>query len=471
MNAAAPYHPAMQFRTLFSLLLLSVVAALLTGQFVLMATVPGLLLILIFIKYPRILFLLLLATIPLSMEIKLTPELGTDIPDELLMWFLSAIIPIIIVLQPEKVLPVIRHPLILLLLSGLCWTMITLFYSTHALLSVKYFLAKTWYILPFCLGTILFLEKRQYILLAAKCMVLTMAIATIVVLTRHAFAGFSFEQVNEVARPIFRNHVNYAALLVCMIPVCFALYKNAVRFRYAWLVILLVFLAALFFTYSRGAWLGLAAALITIAFARKKILSWLIGSVSVLVIVAALWFSTNNRYLDFRPVYEQTIYHSNFDEHIEATYAMRDLSTAERFYRWIAAFRMSSERLLTGYGPNSFYYEYKPYAVNSFTTYVSDNQEHSTVHNYFLLLLAEQGIPGLLLFVALFFSMMLYAQHYYHQSQDKWERGLMLVVVSLLGMIGVLIFLSDLMETDKTGSLFYICLGLLVSARTVKMSG
>jgi len=200
-------------------------------------------------------------------------------------------------------------------------------------------------------------------------------------------------------------------------------------------------------------------------------LSWLIGSVTLIVIAAVLWFSSGNRYLDFRPVYEQTIYHSNFDEHIEATYTMRDLSTAERFYRWIAAFRMSSEKLLTGYGPNSFYYEYKPYAVNSFTTYVSDNREHSTVHNYFLLLLTEQGIPGLLLFVVLFFSMMLYAQRLYHQSQDKWEKGLMLVLVSLLGMIGVLIFLSDLMETDKIGSLFYICLGLLVSARPGKISG
>jgi len=136
MNAAAPYHPVMQFRILFFLLLVSVVAALLSGHYILMAAVPGLLLILTGIQYPRIIFFLLLATIPLSLEIKLTPELGTDIPDELLMWLLSAIIPIIIVLQPGKVLPVVRHPLILLLLSGLCWTMSTLFYSTHTLLSV-----------------------------------------------------------------------------------------------------------------------------------------------------------------------------------------------------------------------------------------------------------------------------------------------------------------------------------------------
>jgi O-antigen ligase len=465
MNAVAPYHPVLSFRTLISLLLLSVVIALVTDQYILMAAVPALLILSLSIQHPRILFYLLLATIPLSMELMLTSELGTDFPDEPLMWLLTAIIPLVIAIHSSRMLPVIRHPLTMLLLSGVCWTLITIFYSEHTLLSIKYFLAKTWYIIPFFAGTIFFLDNKRSIMVAAKCMLVTMGIATLFILTRHAFSGFSFERVNDVARPVFRNHVNYAALLVCMIPVSFAIYRNALRFRTFWLFLLLLFLAALFFTYSRGAWLALAAAGITIIFVQKKMLAWLIGLMTLVVVSAALWFSSGNRYLDFRPVYEQTIYHSNFDEHIEATYAMRDLSTAERFYRWIAAFRMGSERLLTGYGPNSFYYEYKPYAVNSFTTYVSDNQEHSTVHNYFLLLLTEQGIPGLLLFVALFFSMLLYAQHRYHNTADKWEKGLMMVVICLLSMIGVLIFLSDLMETDKIGSLFYICLGLLVSGK------
>jgi O-antigen ligase len=301
-------------------------------------------------------------------------------------------------------------------------------------------------------------------------MLVTMTIATVFIFTRHALTGLSFEQVNDVARPIFRNHVNYAALLVCMLPLSFAVYWNGGRSRYVWLFITLFFGVALFFSYSRGAWLALAAAIITIAFVRKKKLSWLIISATVLIAGFVVWFSVNNRYLDFRPVYEQTIYHSSFDEHIEATYAMRDLSTAERFYRWIAAFRMSGERLLTGYGPNSFYYEYKPYAVNSFTTYVSGNLEHSTVHNYFLLLLTEQGLPGLILFLALFLSMMFYAQYIFHHSEDKFEKGLMLVVASLLSMIGVLIFLSDLMETDKIGSIFFICLGLLISRTRRKTS-
>ena len=470
MNRFAAYDSITGFRTLLSLLLLSVVIALASGEFLWMAVVPGLLLILLGMQHPKLLFYLLLATIPLSIEVMMTQDLGTDFPDELLMWILTAIIPLVILLRPSEVSKMARHPLMLLLLSGLCWTVVTILYSEHSLLSIKYFLAKTWYIIPFCVGAVLFLKDKRSIMIAAMCMLVTMTLATVFIFTRHALTGLSFEQVNDVARPIFRNHVNYAALLVCMLPLSFAVYRNGGRSRYLWLFITLFFGVALFFSYSRGAWLALAAAIITIAFVRKNKLSWLIISATVLIAGFVVWFSVNNRYLDFRPVYEQTVYHSSFDEHIEATYAMRDLSTAERFYRWIAAFRMSSERLLTGYGPNSFYYEYKPYAVNSFTTYVSGNQEHSTVHNYFLLLLTEQGLPGLILFLALFLSMMFYAQYIFHHSEDKFEKGLMLVVVSLLSMIGILIFLSDLMETDKIGSIFFICLGLLISRTRMKPS-
>ena len=465
MNRSAAYTLPIGFGILLPLLLLSVAFALVSGEYLWMAAVPGLLIMIMGLQSPSAMFYMLLATIPLSAEIMLTQDLGTDFPDELLMWILTFIIPLLIIVKPSVPGSAIRHPLMILLLCGLCWTAISIVYSDYKFLSVKFLLAKCWYIIPFCLGSLLFLREQKSVITAAKCLVLPMLLATVFIVSRHAFAGFSFDQVNEVARPVFRNHVNYAALLVCTVPVSFALYRSAARFRYVWLFITLFFLVALFLSYSRGAWMALAAAVITIAFVKRRRLSLMIISVFIMIAGIAYWLADNNRYLDFRPVYEQTIYHSSFDEHLQATYAMRDLSTAERFYRWIAAIRMSRERLVTGYGPNSFYYEYKPFAVNSFTTYVSGNQEHSTVHNYFLLLLTEQGLPGLLLFLALYLSMMFHAQHVYHRSLDKWERGLMLVVVALLGMIGVLIFLSDLMETDKIGSIFFICLGLLISRK------
>jgi O-antigen ligase len=465
MKQLAAYPTSFPFRTIMLMLMLSVGVALVTSEYMVMAIVPVLIIILAGLHSPGVIFYLLLFTVPLSVEIKLSQSLGSDFPDEFLMWLLTAILPIYLILKPSILRSIARHPLIIILVTGLFWTLITILYSEYPLLSIKYFLAKIWYIIPFCLGTILFLNNSKALRIAAICMVIPMIAAVLFILTRHAMLGFSFEKVNEIARPIFRNHVNYAALLVCMIPVSFALYRNSTGSRLFWMFSTILLLAGLFFSYSRGAWLALAAALITIPFVIKNKLQWLILIASTAIIASVLWLTAQNRYLDYRPIYEQTIYHSDFNKHIEATYTMRDLSSAERIYRWIAAMHMGKERLLTGYGPNSFYYEYKPYAVSAFATYVSDNQEHSTVHNYFLLLLTEQGLPGLLIFIVLFISMMMYAQRIYHSTADRKEKGLMLLLIALLSMIAMLIFLSDLIETDKIGSIFFICLGLLVGKR------
>ena len=116
---------------------------------------------------------------------------------------------------------------------------------------------------------------------------------------------------------------------------------------------------------------------------------------------AVFWIKADDRYLQYAHDYRTTIFHHDFREHLQATYQLKDVSTAERFYRWIAGVRMIKDNALTGYGPNTFYNNYKPYAVPAFKTWVSDNKEHSTVHNYFLLIAIEQGIPGLLFFLLL----------------------------------------------------------------------
>jgi O-antigen ligase len=129
---------------------------------------------------------------------------------------------------------------------------------------------------------------------------------------------------------------------------------------------------------------------------------------------------------------------------------------------------MAKENWVSGSGPNSFYPLYKSYTANDFRTYVSNNPEKSTVHNYFLLLLTEQGIPGLLLFIALFVTMMLTAQKVYLRTVDPHIKGLMLMTGAILGMIAVLIFLSDLIETDKIGSVFYLCAGTILVSQRVR---
>jgi len=173
------------------------------------------------------------------------------------------------------------------------------------------------------------------------------------------------------------------------------------------------------------------------------------------------WLFYHNNYLKFAPDYNTTVFHTNFSQHLAATVTLKDVSNAERFYRWVAAFNMIKANPIAGVGPNGFYENYKNYTESVFKTWVSNNKDHSSVHNYFLLIGLEQGLIGLLLFVTLFIAMLVKLQSLYHSIQHVFYKQIAMSTAVILIMIGVVNFLSDLIETDKIGSLFWLCLGMI----------
>jgi O-antigen ligase len=252
-------------------------------------------------------------------------------------------------------------------------------------------------------------------------------------------------------------------MLVCTLPVLWAVYQLNKKYRLLIIAATVIVLLALFFSYSRGAWLALIAGLLSYWFIQREKL-FIAFIIAVLVAISSVrWLSTNDRYLNYAHDYRTTIFHKDFEEHLVATYKLKDVSTAERFNRWIAGIRMIKDNSLTGYGPGTFYYNYKPYSVPAFKTWVSDNKEHSTVHNYFLLVLIEQGVPGFLFFLLIVGSMFYYAEKIYRRSEDKFCKVTAMACGAITMMIVVVNFLSDLIETDKVGSLFFLCLATLVS--------
>ncbi|MEZ5048447.1 MAG: hypothetical protein R2766_02225 [Saprospiraceae bacterium] len=100
--------------------------------------------------------------------------------------------------------------------------------------------------------------------------------------------------------------------------------------------------------------------------------------------------------------------------------------------------------------------------MTSFQTYVSDNPEHSGIHNYYLMVLVEQGIFGFLIFISLVITTLLYGEKVYHLTKSLRDKTL--VMASLLCVIIVLILntMNDLLEVDKVGFIFFFCLSLLV---------
>jgi O-antigen ligase len=123
---------------------------------------------------------------------------------------------------------------------------------------------------------------------------------------------------------------------------------------------------------------------------------------------------------------------------------------------------MFTEEPIVGFGPNTFYTYYKGYTVDVFKTYVSNNPEHSSVHNYFLLMALEQGIIGLFLFCCLLFVLMWYTEKLYHQLHNNFYRKIALTTGVVVVMIATINCMSDMIETDKIGSLFWLSVGMVI---------
>lgn len=411
------------------------------------------------------LFLLLLFSLPFSVEYNFSETLGTDFPDEFLMILVSSFFFCFWVYKPA-ILPrgLLQHPLILVLLLNVCWAMISTIFSTEPLISFKFLLAKGWYLGAFVLAPLIAFNAKQFIQKAIGAVVIAMILVAMITLMRHYQYGFGFAGINKALQPFFRNHVNYSAMLVCIIPIVFMYWRSLKKgnIKIFTGLILIVLLVALYFSYARGAWLALIIGILAGWLLKRKLLVATYVIVIILILTSLFWIKSNDRYLQYAHDYKTTIWHENFREHLTATYHLKDVSTAERFYRWIAGIRMIKDNWLTGFGPNSFYNNYKPYSIPAFKTWVSDNKEHSTVHNYFLLIAIEQGIPGLIIFLLLTGAMLYYAQHLYHRIKDNFYKTVSVVAGVILMMILTVNFLSDLIETDKIGSLFFLCLSILV---------
>lgn len=419
----------------------------------------------ILVQYPRYLLYLLVVSIPWSIEYNITPQLGTDLPDEPLMWLASGAALLGWLHHARSDRRTGLHPLLFLIGLQLIWTLLILPSSTNLLVSFKYLLAKLWYVLAFLVLPLFIFRNRRIINHCVLLLLVSMLAAMCVALIRHGINGFTFEAINPSLEPFYRNHVNYSSILVCMVPLEIAVLRTirSVLFKRWLTVILLITAAAIFLSYARGAWLALLLGLGSFWITRKRqlFLSYLL--VLVLLCGAFIWLSRDDHYLRYSNDFKTTIFHKNFREHLVATYEMKDLSTAERFYRWVAAVRMGSDSWLTGFGPNTFVQNYQRYTLPAFRTWVSDNKEHSTVHNYFLLLFTEQGAIGLLLFVVLLGAAFWYVQHTWLQARDRWEQTTSITTGAILVMLCTINFLSDMIESDKTGSLFYLCFAVLIS--------
>ncbi len=413
----------------------------------------------------RVVFFMMLLVLPFSVE-SYIGSFGTDLPSEPIV-ILLAVCTIFYLLfnQQELQCNSFKHPVFIILSLMLGWSIFVTLFSTDIVLSIKYVLAKSWYLLGFFILPILLLRSKKSIQSFFWCLFIPTYLSVFYVLVHHGMMEFTFDNITKAVHPIYRNHVNYAVFITMFLPIIFLAKswypKNYVRHKILKYSIP-VFIAAIYLSYTRGAWLAVGAMLAYLLVLRFNLTKYVLIFSGVVAIVFCAYILKDNKYLTYSPNYDHTIYHDELAEHLTSTFEMEDMSTVERFYRWIAAVNLSKENPMVGVGPNNFVTNYKKYTVTAYETYISDNEEKSTVHNYFLLLLTEQGFPALVLYIVLIAVILLSAQKVYNSSSSSQKKYIVAITLCIIVFL-LNNTLSDLVEANKVGSLFFMCLALLVN--------
>ncbi|SHJ29823.1 O-antigen ligase [Hymenobacter daecheongensis DSM 21074] len=414
----------------------------------------------------RWVYYVLLFCLAFSREIGLPGGLSMDVPSEPLLLVLLGCFGVSVVLGKTHVPARFwAHPLVIIMGLALLWSVVSTVFSVAPIKSVKYLLAKLWYIVPFVFVTLTIVRRPADVWRLAAFYVSGAIITILYTASRHATKGFSFDSINWAIQPFYINHVIYAVVAAMLVPYAFyaARDQQPGLKRLAWRLALGILVFGVLLSYTRASILSLPVAGLFYLVLRLRLTRLVLAGAAVAALSGAFYFMSQNNYMLYAPDFEKTIFNGhNFEQHLEATYKLEDVSGMERVYRWVAAARMISEKPITGSGPSTFYPEYKRYTVKSFRTYVSDNPEKSTTHNYFLLQLAEQGVPGFLLFVILFSTALVMVENMYHRSRSPQHRRVVLAAGLSLVVIIFHLLLNELVEVDKIGSFFYIALAVLM---------
>ena len=421
----------------------------------------------IFFSIDKLLLLVVFFT-PISLNIsdiidkQVSPDLSLPTEPILFGLLLLYILKLLQGYRPQAL--VTKHLLTRMILLGLFWILVTSLTSTMPIVSIKFFLARLWFVVPcYFIATQLFKERKnmqKFVWLY----ILPLVIVIIYTNIRHSQYNFEEHPANFVVKPFYNDHTSYGAMLAMFIPFLVGflyLYKN-LHVRIATGFLLLVFLVATVFSYTRAAWVGLAAALLLLGVLKLRISFRVLFASIIVLFVAFVVFKD--------PVLEAlkkntTDSSNNFTDHIKSiSNVSTDASNKERINRWNCAFRMFLKKPVFGYGPGTYSFKYGPFQVASEKTIISTNMGNGgNAHSEYIGPLAEQGLLGTLLFFTLFMVVLATGMRLYYTIQERELK--LFVCMILLGLLTYFIhgFMNNFLDTDKAAVPFWGLIAMLTA--------
>ena len=434
----------------------------------------ALLIIYISIYHTKYVFLFILFATPLSINIEeFVTSVGLYVPTEPLLFGLLLLV--IMYQLRTNFIPafVFKNEIVWAIGIYLAWIFISACMSTHPLVSFKFLLVKLWYVVPLIgFGAHIFQNKR-YIRSFLWLYSVSMCIVIVYTVIKHAGYGFAEKQSHWVMDPFFRDHTIYGAAVALIFPFLLGLYfskKHDLFTQVILLVLLLINLTGLYFSYTRAAWLSIVAAggvWFLIAFKIK--FKYILFTVLSLVVVLALSW-TEIQFALAKNKSEHTT--EDFGKRLEsAANVTTDASNLERLNRWSCAISMFEERPIFGFGPGTYAFEYARFQKPENLTIISTNfGDGGNAHSEYLGPLSEMGVFGLLTTLLLIGTIFYKGITLYNRWGEGDREMRVLLLCMLLSLVTYFVhgILNNYLDTDKACvPIFTICACIVVMEKRV----
>lgn len=423
----------------------------------------------VFITKPKYILYFLAFSTPLSIHLieERISSINLSLPTEPLIIALFVVVLLKMLKSKSLKMPEVQTLLSILIITDFSWLLFTAFTSTMPLISAKYVLAKSWYLVVFYFLLARVFQNQKNARIFIWCFISSVIILSTYTLYVHAGGGFSRDYAYTAMRPFLPDHGMYAACISFAVPALFVFSVYGKSFNYSAFVRILSFTLFLFLilavalSFTRAAWLSLVVAFGVYALLLLKIKFRYVVMLALLA-VGVLFSNLDDLLTDLSRNKNES--DDNIENHLQSvSNVSSDPSNLERLNRWGCGVRMWEDKPILGFGPGTYTFQYGQYQLPHEMTIISTNAGTlGGVHSEYIRPLAESGTFGALSWVAIVLSVFALG---FKQNRQLSGSAKYLSMAVFLGLITYFVHsvLNNYSEFDKIAVPLYSFMAVLTA--------
>lgn len=392
--------------------------------------------------------------------------LSINLPTEPLLIILMGLFFLKLIIDGKYDKQILKHPLTIAIIVNLAWVFVTALTSSMFFVSIKFFIARMWFIVVFYIMAIAIFKNEKTIRRFVWMFLFPLCFVIVYSLVRHYMHGWEHYYANYAPIPYFAGHGDYAAVLCLFLPFLIAfivkpeVFAVTPNLRIIAILILCLFIAGIVASYARAAWLSLVAAggvffIFTLRIRLRTLLLVLVG------VLAIGFIYKDNIYMKLRQ--NKKVSASDLSQHLKSVSNIStDASNTERINRWKSAWRMFKERPVTGWGPGTYMFQYAPFQLSRDKTIISTNTGAlGNAHSEYIGPLADMGLLGPITFIIIILIMSYKAINLIYYGKTEFIR--LTALAAFLGLVSYLThgFVNNYLDTDKAAIPFWAFMAII----------